>query len=757
MKVIITQKQLEQIRENASKKFSCEKCDHSWKIEKEDKYPYLCHMCGYDSAKEKHNYDELENFWKNYKKEEEVTEKWSEKYKKSINCNNPKGFSQKAHCQGRKKKESIVRNDDIIEERSRSTNVSVLKQLQPYSKNPSYYVTFTDLEKVGVNPNNKFATPLGVYAYNLKDLWNDWISGDRFFGDDRKYVNLLKLNTDKIFDFQNYKNYKKDYQYLQNIYEKDYQSTTKMPFDDYVKSLEEKATLYEHSSEAAQIWDIIQSMFQINDKQANVGMATKRSTILWTKALRDMGYEAVIDRGSNIHLLQSSQAIFLSPQSYDIVDRFVNRTYKQTVENEDKWGSSKQPFWRPGVNPTIDNVIFKNDNGLKVLLIKRSATSKAEANKYAFPGGFHDTNQPKGQPWKNDRESAIQAAFRELAEETGLWIPTLNNIMKLVGSYEGNKRDPRDNQEAWSKTTAFAVLLPEEYNDRIVSGRDDAQEAIWVPVEQAQKMDLAFDHNQILNDALSTLNLNESNYQNLWLQFLEEAKKKVNNNVDVYEQGKKYNQKIPEIRFLPINVIKRQEYDFRPETLKVSDDVAKKMDFSQPIEVTAYRFPVTGWGSTIPPKIVHLSEEEQNDDTKPDVMLIDGHHRLAAAIQTGRSYLPVEVTARNAKGEKLNALIQLSQKIEKQHNKSINEKKDYKPNFSREKKQGLHGWFARNKGKGWVNCRTGGPCGRSDADSGGKYPACRPTKAQCKSAGKGPLRKKKSSKPISWVKKKKKD
>ena len=29
---------------------------------------------------------------------------WSEKYKKSINCDNPKGFSQRAHCQGRKKK-----------------------------------------------------------------------------------------------------------------------------------------------------------------------------------------------------------------------------------------------------------------------------------------------------------------------------------------------------------------------------------------------------------------------------------------------------------------------------------------------------------------------------------------------------------------------------------------------------------------------------------------------------------------------------
>lgn len=36
--------------------------------------------------------------------EEQVEEKWSQKYKRSINCNNPKGFSQRAHCQGRKKK-----------------------------------------------------------------------------------------------------------------------------------------------------------------------------------------------------------------------------------------------------------------------------------------------------------------------------------------------------------------------------------------------------------------------------------------------------------------------------------------------------------------------------------------------------------------------------------------------------------------------------------------------------------------------------
>jgi hypothetical protein len=33
-----------------------------------------------------------------------LAEAWTAKYKNSINCSNPKGFSQKAHCQGRKKK-----------------------------------------------------------------------------------------------------------------------------------------------------------------------------------------------------------------------------------------------------------------------------------------------------------------------------------------------------------------------------------------------------------------------------------------------------------------------------------------------------------------------------------------------------------------------------------------------------------------------------------------------------------------------------
>lgn len=37
-----------------------------------------------------------------------LSEDWSQKYKDSINCDNPKGFSQKAHCAGKEKNESII-------------------------------------------------------------------------------------------------------------------------------------------------------------------------------------------------------------------------------------------------------------------------------------------------------------------------------------------------------------------------------------------------------------------------------------------------------------------------------------------------------------------------------------------------------------------------------------------------------------------------------------------------------------------------
>ena len=74
--------------------------------------------------------------------------------------------------------------------------------------------------------------------------------------------------------------------------------------------------------------------------------------------------------------------------------------------------------------------------------------------------------------------------------------------------------------------------------------------------------------------------------------------------------------------------------------------------------------------------------------------------------------------------------------------------------FDLEKDQGLHGWFARNKGKGWVDCKASSkgnvvPCGREKTGHGAEreYPACRPTLSDCNKKG---VKRKKGKKPISW-------
>lgn len=64
-----------------------------------------------------------------------------------------------------------------------------------------------------------------------------------------------------------------------------------------------------------------------------------------------------------------------------------------------------------------------------------------------------------------------------------------------------------------------------------------------------------------------------------------------------------------------------------------------------------------------------------------------------------------------------------------------------------EEAESLHKWFSRQgaKGKesGWVDCNApdgnGGykSCGRKEGEKRSKYPACRPTAAQCKTPGKG--------------------
>lgn len=109
---------------------------------------------------------------------------WSNKYKKSIDCNNPKGFSQKAHCRGKKKRnESIMKLSDLKEEirkiiQERSVNAiskaqqknfdDIAKALEFYKKNKH-----TDKKE----PFIKLLKKLGKEKQKLAKELDDKVSG----------------------------------------------------------------------------------------------------------------------------------------------------------------------------------------------------------------------------------------------------------------------------------------------------------------------------------------------------------------------------------------------------------------------------------------------------------------------------------------------------------------------------------------------------------------------------------------------------
>lgn len=162
-------------------------------------------------------------------------------------------------------------------------------------------------------------------------------------------------------------------------------------------------------------------------------------------------------------------------------------------------------FYYEGENPTVDLVVLNPED--EVLLIRRSVNAAACAGMMAFPGGFIDSRAKEGERWCPGLESPKVAALRELCEETNLKLEEQTDIL-FVGEYVGNNRDPRDNKISWSKTHAFVYRIDQKtFNEQkdLIRGMDDADEARWVPLAEAIGMSLAFDHNQILQDALKII------------------------------------------------------------------------------------------------------------------------------------------------------------------------------------------------------------------------------------------------------------
>lgn len=52
--------------------------------------------------------------------------------------------------------------------------ISAYDALKPYKDDPDIYISFTKIDKIGVNPSTVFNTPVGIYTYPLKEMWKNF-------------------------------------------------------------------------------------------------------------------------------------------------------------------------------------------------------------------------------------------------------------------------------------------------------------------------------------------------------------------------------------------------------------------------------------------------------------------------------------------------------------------------------------------------------------------------------------------------------
>ena len=145
------------------------------------------------------------------------------------------------------------------------------------------------------------------------------------------------------------------------------------------------------------------------------------------------------------------------------------------------------PYPLPAV--AVDLAIFTlrpDDLGLEVLLVERGGPPYR--GHWALPGGFVEVGGGY-RPDAGQGEDLHEAAFRELAEETGLCAEDL--ALHQVGAVGTPGRDPRGRVVS----VLYAGLAPEAARTR-PRGGDDARRARFVPVGATGL--LAFDHDRLL-------------------------------------------------------------------------------------------------------------------------------------------------------------------------------------------------------------------------------------------------------------------
>lgn len=206
--------------------------------------------------------------------------------------------------------DKVLCEDKPIGDKNKEIWLDYLKE--KYSKdNEDLFVSFVSVDKIGINPNSSYKTPNGVYTYPMNFL----VKGNKvpFRGRSApKKIKILKAKSEKVLD---HNLSKEEYEELRiKLIEK---SEEKLKKGDKDKELNRIQSIKNHIR-TLESYAISKTPF---GKLWSVTRSLAKTPNEWSKILIDLGFDWVNDKGAGIiHENEPTQAVFLSPKAYDVVD-----------------------------------------------------------------------------------------------------------------------------------------------------------------------------------------------------------------------------------------------------------------------------------------------------------------------------------------------------------------------------------------------------------------------------------------------------
>ena len=228
------------------------------------------------------------------------------------------------------------------------------------------FISFTGIDKLGINPQSHYNTPLGIYAYPAKYASDTMGLNDNPtalpFAGDQPYANLFNVSGN-IIDVSNMS-------LVQNVVygRRVSELWAKISGKSWKESVDEVESIINDAEDNAKFRAFPGGQFWYTTMRVSENLLAKKwgvkASVAWNKLFRLLDIDGVIDQGVGIiHTSEPTQAIFFSIKPIQNVQQVYNKYSGNTMQYRKTEGELKKASMKRFLKLPLDQLLRAFDYG----------------------------------------------------------------------------------------------------------------------------------------------------------------------------------------------------------------------------------------------------------------------------------------------------------------------------------------------------------------------------------------------------------